>query len=888
MKLALVAPASVPAVRGGAENLWQGLMQAFYDTPGVRPEFISLPTPETCLVEVLQGYRQFAALDLSGFDRVISTKYPAWAVCHPHHTVYLQHTLRGLYDTYPRHLGFFLPAALRARLEQVCQAQGLALLLVQALVAASAPSWQLSRRQEAAQMAMGAVLGTGGQTAWLALIDGLLALVHALGPGEAFPGPLARACVRLLDAVSLAPQRVQAFWAISQTVARRPDYFPAGVTVRVQHHPTALAMPQELPTAPPTAPSTAPPTAPPTAGRHFLAVSRLDGPKRIDLIMQGYGQSGAALPLWVVGTGPQADILADLAQTIPGVVMKGYLSDAALRQAYAQAVAVVFAPYDEDYGLITVEAFMAGVPVLTTTDAGGPQELVVHGVNGLVVPPTGAGLAAGFAEFAQRAAMGGGGLQAMGEQGRAWVRQQLHWPHLVAQLLGPRALPQSQARPSLGFGFGPGAPRPPRLVVVNTFATEPTISGGRLRLKGLYAALSEFAQVHLISLVTGGVPHFVKQHSPGFIEEHVPVEPAVIEAARRLTVQLGVSAFDIAVALYAPLLQQAQEALARALHEADWVVFSHPYGYPLYERLLESQPSLARPVVYEAHNVESDLKAAVYTRADHGPRALHAVRALELRLLAKARVVAACSAQDLARFTTLVSPAGGPQAKAPYQARLVAENGLNVPPRPGLSWAARRAQAQAQGYALAVFMGSGHGPNDQAVRAMLLAAGQIAARGLSLLPGVPWHLVVIGSCGQPYMAYGGRGESQGRLYFAGLVSDSAKTAWLDRATLGLNPIVSGSGTNLKLAEYAAQGLPVASTPFGARGGLWQPDTHYQPIFAPETAAETAAETAIVDALVGFAGQPADAIQARLEAAHSLARARLDWRAIAQRMAQALG
>jgi glycosyltransferase involved in cell wall biosynthesis len=35
--------------------------------------------------------------------------------------------------------------------------------------------------------------------------------------------------------------------------------------------------------------------------------------------------------------------------------------------------------------------------------------------------------------------------------------------------------------------------------------------------------------------------------------------------------------------------------------------------------------------------------------------------------------------------------------------------------------------------------------------------------------------------------------------------------------LGLNPIDTGSGTNLKLLEYAAAGLPALSTPFGTRG-----------------------------------------------------------------------
>jgi len=39
---------------------------------------------------------------------------------------------------------------------------------------------------------------------------------------------------------------------------------------------------------------------------------------------------------------------------------------------------------------------------------------------------------------------------------------------------------------------------------------------------------------------------------------------------------------------------------------------------------------------------------------------------------------------------------------------------------------------------------------------------------------------------------------------------------------------SGSGTNLKLAEYAAWSVPMLSTHFGARGGLWRAWEHYMP------------------------------------------------------------
>ena len=42
----------------------------------------------------------------------------------------------------------------------------------------------------------------------------------------------------------------------------------------------------------------------------------------------------------------------------------------------------------------------------------------------------------------------------------------------------------------------------------------------------------------------------------------------------------------------------------------------------------------------------------------------------------------------------------------------------------------------------------------------------------------------------------------------------------------MNPIKSGSGTNLKLAEHAASGNLIISTPFGARGIAFEPDQHY--------------------------------------------------------------
>ena len=100
MDIAIVAPCPIPYVIGGAENLWRGLQDHLNEHTEHQAELIKLPSREHSFWDLVDTYRRFSELDLDGFDLVVSTKYPAWMVRHPRHVVYLQHKLRGLYDTY--------------------------------------------------------------------------------------------------------------------------------------------------------------------------------------------------------------------------------------------------------------------------------------------------------------------------------------------------------------------------------------------------------------------------------------------------------------------------------------------------------------------------------------------------------------------------------------------------------------------------------------------------------------------------------------------------------------------------------------------------------------------------------------------------------------------
>jgi hypothetical protein len=98
--IAIVAPAPVPPAIGGAERLWWGLTEFVNRHTDHQAELIKLPTPERDVWEIVDGYKRFSRLDVSGYGVVVTGKYPAWMLEHDNHRVYLLHRLRGLYDTY--------------------------------------------------------------------------------------------------------------------------------------------------------------------------------------------------------------------------------------------------------------------------------------------------------------------------------------------------------------------------------------------------------------------------------------------------------------------------------------------------------------------------------------------------------------------------------------------------------------------------------------------------------------------------------------------------------------------------------------------------------------------------------------------------------------------
>ena len=169
-------------------------------------------------------------------------------------------------------------------------------------------------------------------------------------------------------------------------------------------------------------------------GDYLFGVSRLAPLKRFDLILRALAEPVAAgIKFVLAGEGAELQRLQGLATQLDvehRVQFVGRLSDAEMIDHLARCRAVVFPPFNEDYGFVTVEAFMCGKPVITCADSGGPAELVRDGVNGYVTDPTPESLA-----VAMRRVIDDRNLaQGLGEEGHR-LANQMTWSKAIQELL---------------------------------------------------------------------------------------------------------------------------------------------------------------------------------------------------------------------------------------------------------------------------------------------------------------------------------------------------------------------------------------------------------------------------------------------------------------------
>jgi glycosyltransferase involved in cell wall biosynthesis len=226
---------------------------------------------------------------------------------------------------------------------------------------------------------------------------------------ESPEGRALRRKVQELDRVALGEAR--RLFATSRNVAGRIER-STGLHAEVLPHP-----PQDLP------------YRCDAYGDFILSVNRLDRAKRIDLLVEAAAER-PELNVVVAGDGPDRQRLEEIARErgLDGRIrFTGRISDDELTGLYASCRAVFYAPIDEDFGMVPYEAFLSEKPVVTTTDAGGPLEVVSDRKTGRVVAPDAAALA-------EACAIAEDDARAWGRAGKA-IAERVTWDACIDALL---------------------------------------------------------------------------------------------------------------------------------------------------------------------------------------------------------------------------------------------------------------------------------------------------------------------------------------------------------------------------------------------------------------------------------------------------------------------
>jgi glycosyltransferase involved in cell wall biosynthesis len=99
----------------------------------------------------------------------------------------------------------------------------------------------------------------------------------------------------------------------------------------------------------------------------YLSFSRLTDDKRFDEIINAF-RNHPDKQLIIGGSGPKEEELKSLAADMGNVEFRGYLEESEKRKLLGSARALVYAAVNEDFGMVPIEAYASGTPVIGVRD----------------------------------------------------------------------------------------------------------------------------------------------------------------------------------------------------------------------------------------------------------------------------------------------------------------------------------------------------------------------------------------------------------------------------------------------------------------------------------------------------------------------------------------
>ncbi len=341
----------------------------------------------------------------------------------------------------------------------------------------------------------------------------------------------------------------------------------------------------------------------------------------------------------------------------------------------------------------------------------------------------------------------------------------------------------------------------PHVTVLDMQPIDPPTGGGRLRLLGLYHNLNKDLPTTYIGTYDWPGPGY-RHHklSPTLEEIDIPLSKEHFELHEKWKAKVGgKTIIDVAFPQMAYLSPNYVKFAIKATKEADIVIFSHPWIYPLVKDYIDWKNQL---VVYDSHNCEGLLRYELLNDGKFGTELVRKVIELEYELCHRADLILTCSHEDRIMFNDLYNIA--------FKKMIVIPNGVFVTRIQPTQKDVREKIKQKLGLRgkVAIFLGSQYQPN---IEAALFICDYLALA----ISNVTFLICGGVSNAIDYKYLQKKGIKNVKL--TGFITEEEKLYYLQASDIAINPMFSGSGTNIKMFEFMAAGLPTVTTEIGARG-----------------------------------------------------------------------
>lgn len=523
-------------------------------------------------------------------------------------------------------------------------------------------------------------------------------------------------------------------------------------------------------------------------GKIFLMVGTIEPRKDHSLVLDTFEQ------LWTQGSGDKLCIIGKPGWNTEAFMLRlrthpesgtrllllDHATDEILQEAYQRSDALIQASAGEGFGLPLIEAGQHGKPILCSDI---PVFHEVGGSHALYFPRTVEGLSQCIRFFDDHC-----GTDQIPDSRKISKRS---WDDFAGDCY---RLMTGQSPWILSHG-PETAPIPARkkVLVALTYSVFPPKNGGQSRVFGLYKNLARNYDVELVCMVPHSAKRTRKLIAPHLVENTVPMSQETEVKWADFESKSGVSSADMSVLLFGDRTPEYADTLRTLGRDAEWIISCHPYPLPFIKAALPD-----KKLIYEAQDVEYVIKKGMYQSNPDTESALSRLFDTEKECCLNSLFTMVCSEADRQK---LIEFYGADPSRLIVIANGVSTDEIEyvgIPERLAL-----KKQYGLSGVKIGIFMGGWHEPNLLACKALIREAGNITDAKIFLL-------------GSQCQYFDGQSLPE-NVGLMGFVSPEEKRRIFSLVDFALNPVMFGSGTNVKMFDYFAAGIPIISTSFGTRG-----------------------------------------------------------------------